>query len=59
MVNYKTILPFTAGIILILIFIYFVGYNEFITLIKSANPFYLGLAVVFQILNLIFEAYKW
>ncbi|HNR44396.1 MAG TPA: flippase-like domain-containing protein [Methanofastidiosum sp.] len=59
MVNYKTILPFTAGIILILIFVQFVGYNEFITLIKSANPLYLGLAVVFQLLNLIFEAYKW
>ncbi|MCC7572926.1 MAG: flippase-like domain-containing protein [Candidatus Methanofastidiosum sp.] len=59
MVNYRTILPFTAGIILILIFIQFVGYAEFITLIKSANPLYLGLAVVFQLLNLFLEAYKW
>ncbi|KYC52058.1 MAG: Glycosyltransferase AglD [Candidatus Methanofastidiosum methylothiophilum] len=59
MVKYKAILPFTAGIILILVFIYFVGYNEFVTLIKSSNPVYLGLAVVFQFLNLIFEAYKW
>ncbi len=59
MVNYKTILPFAAGIILIFVFIHFVGYNEFVTLIKSSNPLYLGLAFVFQLLNLFFEAYKW
>ena len=59
MANYKAILPFAAGIILILAFVYFIGYTEFVTLIKGANPLYLGLAVVFQLLNLIFEAYKW
>ncbi|KYC46322.1 MAG: Glycosyltransferase AglD [Candidatus Methanofastidiosum methylothiophilum] len=59
MVSYKAILPFIAGIVLIFVFIQFVGYNEFITLIKRANPLYLGLALIFQILNLFFESYKW
>ncbi|NYT04686.1 MAG: flippase-like domain-containing protein, partial [Candidatus Methanofastidiosa archaeon] len=59
MVNYKAILPFFAGIVLIFIFIHFVGYEEFITLIRSSNPLYLALALLFQILNLFFEAYKW
>lgn len=59
MVNYKAILPFFAGIVLIFIFIHFVGYGEFITLIRSSNPLYLALALLFQILNLFFEAYKW
>jgi uncharacterized protein (TIRG00374 family) len=59
MVNYKTVLPFFAGIVLIFIFIHFVGYEEFITLIRKSNPLYLTLALLFQILNLFFEAYKW
>jgi len=59
MVNYKSILPLIAGIVLIFIFIHFVGYREFIDLIKRSNPLYLCLALVFQCLNLFFEAYKW
>ncbi len=59
MVNYKAILPLIAGIVLIFIFIQFVGYREFIDLLKRSNPLYLCLALVFQLLNLFFEAYKW
>lgn len=59
MVNYKSLLPYVAGIILTLIFIQYIGYNEFITIIKGANPFYLGLAFIFQFFNLFFESYKW
>ncbi|MFA5558482.1 MAG: flippase-like domain-containing protein [Methanofastidiosum sp.] len=59
MVDYKSILPYVSGIILTLIFIQFVGYNEFITLIKGADPSYLALALLFQLINLYFEAYKW
>lgn len=59
MVSYKSFLPYVAGITLTLIFIQFVGYNEFITLIKGANPIYLALALFFQLINLFFESYKW
>jgi len=59
MVKYKAVLPFGAGIALTLLFIQFVGYSEFIALIKSSDPFYLGLALFFQIINLFFESYKW
>lgn len=59
MVNYKTILPFLAGIVLTLLFIQFIGYHEFVGLILGADPFYLALALLFQLLNLFFEAYKW
>lgn len=59
MVKYKTIIPFITGLILILIFIHFVGYDEFINLLKNSNPIYLLIALVFQLLHLFFEAYKW
>ena len=59
MVSYKNILPYVSGIILISIFIKFIGYQEFIKLIKGADPLYLGLAFIFQIINLFFESYKW
>jgi uncharacterized protein (TIRG00374 family) len=57
--RYKVILPFVAGIALTLIFVQFVGYSEFITLIKSADPFYLCIAILFQLINIFFESYKW
>ncbi len=59
MVKYKTIIPFITGLLLIIIFIHFVGYNEFISLLKNSDPTYLFIAVVFQFLHLFFEAYKW
>ncbi len=59
MVEHKVVLPFVVGAILTALFVQFVGYGEFISLIKNVNPFYLYLAIFFQIVNLFFESYKW
>ncbi len=59
MAERKIVLPFIVGILLTALFVQFVGYNEFISLIKNANSFYLYLAIFFQLINLYFESYKW